>query len=209
MRERGEGPQGGDADSRVDDRVGGGAVANLPSRAFITLSFLGILLAFYHAWLEKAFSTDLFTVHYAPYASFYGIPYWLLGVTWFPLVFVVGLWSTRLGSDDLKEWLLALLTVGNVMTAYFWYLDIDVVKALSIVYVALYSTNYALTALVVLRHRSSDLMQGYVYGTATGAVVGLLFGPYGVAACGIGGGIFGSVRNFFMPKAAASTRSDA
>ena len=43
-------------------------------------------------------------------------------------------------------------------------------------------------------------MHGYVYGTATGAVVGLLFGPYGVAACGIAGGMFGAVRNFVVPK---------
>ncbi len=95
--------------------------------------------------------------------------------------------------------LLILLTVGNVFTGYLWFLDLVVIKAFTVVYVALYSTNYALTALLVSEHWYSDVMRGYLYGTVTGAVVGLLFGPYGVAACGIGGGIFGALRNYFVP----------
>jgi len=95
--------------------------------------------------------------------------------------------------------MLALLTVGNLFTGYLWYLDLVIVRAFTAVYVLLYLTNYMLTALVVVDNWSSDVMRGYVYGTATGALVGLLFGPYGVAACGIGGGIFGALRNHFMP----------
>jgi len=172
------------------------------SKTYIFISVVGIVLAFYHAWLEQAFTTNTFAVQYAPYASFYGVPYWLFGVVWFPLVFAVGAWSTRLGRTELRGELLILLTVGNLMTAYFWYLDIIIIKAFTLVYVALYATNYALTALVVIQHRSSDVTQGYIYGTVTGAIVGLLFGPYGVAVCGIGGGIFGAVRNFVVPKEA-------
>lgn len=183
----------------MDDWVGDGAVAFSLSKIFIVVSVVGIALAFYHAWLEDAFTTNIFAVHYAPYASLYGVPYWLLGVVWYPLVFVVGVWSTRLGSTGLKKELVILLTIGNVFTGYFWYLDIEVVKAFTLVYVALYATNYILTALVVIQHRSADVMQGYVYGTVTGAIVGLLFGPYGVVACGIGGGIFGAARNYVMP----------
>jgi uncharacterized membrane protein len=173
------------------------------SRTYIFVSVVGIVLAFYHAWLEQAFTTNTFAVHYAPYASFFGVPYWLFGVVWFPLIFAVGVWSTRLGRTELRGELLILLTVGNIMTAYFWYLDIIIVGAFTLVYVALYAANYALTALVVIQHRSSDVMKGYIYGTATGAIVGLLFGPYGVAVCGVGGGIFGAVRNFVVPKEAA------
>jgi uncharacterized membrane protein len=173
------------------------------SKTFIFVSVVGIVLAFYHAWLEQAFTTNTFAVQYAPYASFYGVPYWLFGVVWFPLIFAVGAWSTRLGRTELRRELLILLTVGNVMTAYFWYLDIIIIKAFTLVYVALYAINYALTALVAIQHRSSDVIRGYIYGTATGAIVGLLFGPYGVAVCGIGGGIFGAVRNFVVPKEAA------
>lgn len=160
-------------------------------------------LAFYHAWLEHAFTTNILAVNYAPYASFYGVPYWLFGVVWFPLMFVVGVWSTKLGRGGLRKGLLVLLTVGNLVTVYFWYLDLIIIKAFTLVYVSLYAANYVLTALVVIQNRSSDVMQGYVYGTVTGAVVGLLFGPYGVAVCGIGGGVFGAVRNFVMPKEAS------
>jgi hypothetical protein len=104
--------------------------------------------------------------------------------------------------------LLVLLTIGNVFTGYLWYLDLIVVKAFTSFYVALYVTNYALTGLVVIQNWSNDIMHGYVYGTATGAVIGLLFGPYGVAVCGIGGGMFGAVRNFVLPKE-TSARSTA
>jgi len=173
------------------------------SKTYIFVSGVGVVLAFYHAWLEHAFTTNTFAINYAPYASFFGVPYWLFGVVWFPIILAVGLWSTRLGRTELRGNLLMLLTVGNVVTAYFWYLDIIIVKAFTLVYVALYVTNYALTALVVIQHRSSDVMRGYIYGTVTGAIVGLLFGPYGVAVCGIGGGIFGAIRNFVVPKEAA------
>jgi len=187
----------------VDERIGGGAVASILSKAFIAVSVLGTVLAFYHAYLERAFTTNVFAVTYAPYASFYGVPYWVFGVVWFPLVLVIGAWSTKLGRTGLRRELLMLLTVGNVVTVYFWYLDILIVKVLSLLYVSLYLTNYLLTALVVLDHRDSDIMHGYVYGTVTGAVVGLLFGPYGVAVCGVGGGVFGAMRNYVMPKSRA------
>jgi len=177
------------------------------SKAFIVLSFVGIVEAFYHASLENAFSTNIFMVHYSPYASFSGVPYWLFGVIWFPLVFLVGLWTTGLGRRSLRLELLILLTIGNVFTAYMWYLDIFVVEAYTLLYVALYATNYALTGLVAIQNWSSDITHGYVYGTATGAVVGLLFGPYGVAACGIAGGMFGAVRNFVLPKQRPASES--
>jgi len=200
MRQRSGRPGRGDGDAGVDDRVGGSAVASNFPRAFILLSIVGIILAFYHASLEHAFTTNVFLVTYAPYASFYGVPYWTFGVVWYPLVFAVGVWSTKLGEANLRKELLILLTVGNITTVYFWYLDILVVKVFTLVYASLYLTNYALTTLVVAQHRSDDIMQGYVYGTVTGAVVGLLFGPYGVAVCGVGGGIFGAIRNLVMPK---------
>jgi uncharacterized membrane protein len=188
----------------VDERIGGCAIVSILSKAFIAVSVLGTILAFYHSYLEHAFTTNFSAVTFAPYASFYGVPYWVFGVVWFPLVLVVGAWSTKLGRAGLRRELLMLLTLGNIVTVYFWYLDILVVKALTLVYISLYLSNYVLTALVVLEHRGSDIMQGYAYGTLTGAVVGLLFGPYGVAVCGIGGGAFGAIRNYVMPKGSAA-----
>lgn len=180
----------------------------IASKAFIAVSAIGIGEAFYHAYSENAFTTNLSNVHYVPYSSFFGVPYWLFGVVWFPLVFAVGLWATSGGRRDLSKELLMVLTVGNLFTGYLWYLDIVIVRSYELIYIALYSTNYILTALVVAQNWKSDVMHGYVYGTVTGAIVGLLFGPYGVAACGIAGGIFGAMRNYFMPKRAAQVEEE-
>jgi hypothetical protein len=169
------------------------------SKPFAAIAALGIVEAVYHASNEGAFVTNYAAVAFSPYASLLGVPYWVFGVVWFPLVFVVVLLTSRMGRVGLGKEMLLLLTVGNVFTVYLWYLDFVVINAFTALYAALYATNYALTALVVLENWSSDVMHGYVYGTATGAVVGLLFGPYGVAACGIGGGIFGALRNYAVP----------
>ncbi len=169
------------------------------AKGFVVVSVLGVIGAFYHAWSEGAFTTNYAAVSFSPYASFFGLPYWIFGVVWFPIVLVVALWRTGMGRKSLGMEFLAVLTLGNVFTGYLWYLDLEVVRAFTIVYVALYAANYALTGLVVLENRKSDIVHGYAYGTGTGAVVGLLFGPYGVAACAIGGGIFGALRNFAIP----------
>jgi uncharacterized membrane protein len=187
-----------------EEAEGKASVSKGISRVFLGVSALGILAALYHAWSEGAFTTNFTLVNFAPYSSFYGVPYWVFGVVWFPLVLVVGSWTTKFGTTRLRSEVLILLTVGNVFTGYLWYLDLEVIRAFTFVYVALYAINYVLTGLVVLENRSSDLMRGYVYGTITGGVVGLLFGPYGVAACGIGGGIFGAIRNYAMPLTSPS-----
>jgi len=173
------------------------------SKLFIAIAALGIVGAIYHAWNEGAFTTNYAVVTFSPYAALYGVPYWVFGVVWFPLVFVVSLWTTRWGRAPLSKEMLILLTVGNLFTGYLWYLDVIVIKAFTLIYAALYAANYALTALVVLENWSSDVMRGYAYGTVTGAILGLLFGPYGVAACAIGGGIFGALRNYAMPVQSA------
>lgn len=169
------------------------------SRPFILLAAVGVFGGAYHAWAEGAFTTNYGVVAFSPYASVYGIPYWVFGVVWFPFVLVVALWATDLGRRALPMEMLTVLTIGNVFTGYLWFLDLVLIKAYTWMYVALYSANYALTAMVVAENWKSDVMRGYLYGTLTGAAVGLLFGPYGVAACGIGGGIFGAVRNYVMP----------
>lgn len=168
-------------------------------KPFALVAFLGIIEAVYHAWSEGAFSTNYGVVSFSPYASFFGIPYWVFGIVWFPVVLIVVLWSTRGRGDGLPRELLVLLTVGNIFTGYLWYLDLVIVKAFTAVYIALYVTNYVLTALVVADNRSKEEMRGFVYGTVTGAVVGLVFGPFGVAVFGIGGGIIGALRSFVLP----------
>lgn len=174
---------------------GGGSTL---SKIFAGVSVIGIVEAVYHAWSEDAFVTNYHLVSFSPYASLFGVPYWLFGLVWFPFVFILSIWATRLGRP-LPEALLTVLTAGNLFTVYLWYLDFDIVKSFTAVYAALYATNYILTALVVADNRSKSEMRGFTYGTVTGGIVGLVFGPYGVAVFGVGGGIFGAVQSFVLP----------
>jgi uncharacterized membrane protein len=166
------------------------------SLTFILLSVVGVVEAFYHAWQENAFTTNWFTVKFSGYASLMGVPYWVFGIVWFPLVLIVGLWFTRAGRTSLGRGLLILLTVGNVFTGYLWYLDLIVINALTPTYVGLYLTNYALTGVVVVQNWAHREMREFATGTVLGVVIGAFFGPFGAAALGIAGGILGAVGGY-------------
>ena len=166
------------------------------SLAFVLLSVVGVAEAFDHAWLEGAFTTNLSGVAYSSFGSFFGVPYWAFGVVWFPLILAVGLWTTRLGQEQLKGELLALLTIGNIFTGYLWFLDLVVVRAFTAAYVGLYVTNYALTGLVVAENWRSSTMKDFSAGTVIGIVVGVFFGPFGAAAFGLGGGVLGALSGY-------------
>ena len=113
---------------------------------------------------------------------------------------MVGLWATHLGRARLRSWLLILLSVGNIMTVYFWYLDSAVVHAYNPVYLGLYATKYALTGLVIAENWSSVVMKDFTIGTVIGLVVGIIFGPTGVAAFGVLGGGLGAVSGYTSTK---------
>jgi uncharacterized membrane protein len=170
------------------------------SLAFIFLSAVGVAEAFYHAWLENAFSTNGALVNYSSYASFFGVPYWLFGVVWFPLVLVIGLLTTHFGHTHLRKELLIILSFGNVFTAYLWFVDLLIIGVFTAAYVGLYVTNYALTGLVVAQNWSSNEIRDFFTGTIIGMVIGVFFGPFGVAAFGIGGGIVGAVGAYTSTK---------
>lgn len=164
--------------------------------AFIFLSAVGVGEALYHTWLEHGFTTNYSLVKFSPYASFYGVPYWALGVVWFPLVLVIGLWTTRLGRGGLRRELLILLTIGNIVTVYFWYLDLIVIHSFNADYAGLYVTNYALTGLVIAENWKRSEMKDFTAGTVLGMVVGVFFGPFGAAALGVLGGILGAISGY-------------
>ena len=166
------------------------------SPVFVLLSAVGVAEALYHAWLENAFTTNYSLVTNVPYSSLYGVPYWVLGVVWYPLVLVVGLWATHLGRANLKTWLLILLSIGNITTVYFWYLDSAIVHAYDSLYVGLYVTNYALTGLVVAENWSGIVMKDFTVGTVIGLVVGVIFGSFGMAAIGVLGGLLGALSGY-------------
>jgi len=175
----------------------GGVRASL---LFVFLSAVGVAEAFYHAWLENAFTTNYSLVTFTPYSSLDGIPYWVFGIVWYPLLLVVGLWATRLGRTNLRSWLLILLSVGNITTIYFWYLDSAIVHSYDALYVGLYVTNYALTGLVVAENWSSVAMKDFTVGTVIGLVVGVIFGPFGMAGIGVLGGFLGALSGYTSTK---------
>ena len=170
------------------------------SYVFIFLSLVGTGEAFYHAWTENAFVTNWASVSFAPFASFFGVPYWVFGIVWFPLVFAVGLWQTRLGKQPLGWKFLFFLSIGNVFTAYLWFVDLVVVSAFSPAYVGLYVTNYALTGAVVAQNWPRPVVRDFTLGTVVGLVLGVFFGAFGAALLGIGGGIFGAVGGYTSEK---------
>lgn len=167
---------------------------------FILLSLVGVAESLIHAWQENAFTTSWGSVSYSPLASFFGVPYWIFGVAWFPLVFVVGLWTTRLGRMNLGRGLLVLLTLGNVFTGYLWFVDLVVIRTFTAAYVGLYVTNYALTGLVIAGNWSRKEMREFATGTVVGMLVGVFFGAIGVASFGILGGILGAIGGYTSTK---------
>ena len=168
--------------------------------AFLLLSVVGVGEALYHAWQEKAFTTNIFVVKFSPYASLMGVPYWVFGLVWFPLVLILALWTTSMGRNPLTEKMLILLTVGNIFTGYLWYLDLNVVNAITPTYVGLYLTNYALTGVVVVQNWSHNAMRDFAVGTVLGVVIGAFFGAFGAVILGLSGGIFGAVGGYTSEK---------
>jgi uncharacterized membrane protein len=170
------------------------------SMAFIFLSAVGVAEAIYHAWLENAFTANVFQTNYSVYGSFLGIPYWVFGIVWFPLMLVIGVWTTDFGQTNLNKKLLIILSLGNAFTGYLWFLDLVIIGAFTAVYVGLYVTNYALTGLVIAQNWTSPMARDFFTGTVIGMVIGVFFGAFGVAAFGIAGGIVGAVGSYTSTK---------
>ena len=137
------------------------------SKAFIALAVVGLAIAIYHGYDEiTAFTgpgsnacgvfTDVnpFLSCASVFASGYatlppntnGLPLYVLGLVWFPLLIALGLWFVRKGGALDGEVLVPLLMVGNIFTLYLWYLELGVIHALCPICVGMYVVNYALTA---------------------------------------------------------------
>ncbi len=127
------------------------------SKAYFLVSGVGIAIAIYLAYeyltlnfnscnVSQQFSCG--GVFQSGYTSLFGIPFFVMGLVWFPLVLAVGLVITRGGKNPLEgEILLPLLMVGNVFTFYLWYLELDVIGIVCPLCVSLYMVNYALTGI--------------------------------------------------------------
>lgn len=130
------------------------------SAAYLVVAASGIGLAIY---VTNEYLTQNFTscninqflscggVYQSGHTSLFGIPFYLTGLIWFPLLFVVGLWTSRFGRKPVNsELLLPVLMIGNVFTGYLWYLELVVIHIICPLCVSLYVVNYVLTIIVVV-----------------------------------------------------------
>jgi uncharacterized membrane protein len=134
------------------------------SKAFIVTSAIGIAVAIYHGYGEITAYTgpgstvcniygflscsSVFSsgdVTFPPGA--YGLPLYVYGVVWFPLLTALGFWYGRKRGTLNGEVVLPLLMVGNLFTLYLWYVELGVIHALCPVCITLYLLNYIGTAL--------------------------------------------------------------
>ena len=112
---------------------------------YVTIEYL--TLNFNSCNINQFFSCG--GVYQSGYTSLFGIPFYLVGLVWFPAIFVVGLASSKMGSRPVNgEFLLPLLMAGNVFTIYLWYLELAVIHIVCPLCVSLYVVNYALTVIV-------------------------------------------------------------
>ena len=131
---------------------------NLLSKLFIALSVIGIIDGAYTAYeyITAKFtcsSTGVFCcscVANSGHTSIFGIPFWVAGITWFPLLLVLALLLTKGGTWRLRgDILLPLLMIGDLFTVYLWYLEFQVIGAFCPYCISLYVVNYALTCIVI------------------------------------------------------------
>ncbi len=128
------------------------------------IALVGIFVALYHAYDEltaynapgtgacnisqKVSCSGVFESHLT---SIFGVPFYVLGLFWFPLILVLGGFFSAWGRKGLVNGnlLLLILMVGNIFTLYLWYLEIGVIGIICPVCVSLYIINYVLTGLTV------------------------------------------------------------
>ncbi len=113
-------------------------------------------------------------VYQSGHTSLFGIPFYVMGLAWFPALFAIGLLTSRFGKRPVNsEILLPILMVGNIFTAYLWYLELAVIHIICPLCVSLYVVNYALTLIVlVLLFREPGVSNPDLEGEATAGVVG-------------------------------------
>ena len=137
------------------------------SKAFIVLALIGVAIAVYHGYDEvtaytgpgsnycsvfTSFNpflscTTVFASGYAtlPPNSSTGLPLYVLGLVWFPLMVALGFWfGQKRGTLD-GEVLVPLLMVGNIFTLYLWFVELGLIHALCPICVGMYLVNYSLT----------------------------------------------------------------
>jgi uncharacterized membrane protein len=130
------------------------------SAAYLVVAAAGIGLAIYvtYEYLTQNFTSCNINqflscggVYQSGHTSLFGIPFYLMGLVWFPLLFALGLWTSRFGKKAVNsEILLPVLMIGNIFTGYLWYLELAVIHIVCPLCVSLYAVNYVLTIIAIV-----------------------------------------------------------
>jgi uncharacterized membrane protein len=133
------------------------------SVSIISLSGLGIIVAII---LTYEYVTADFTVcninsffscgavASSPYSKLFGIPMYVFGLVWFPLIFILSLAYSSFGKREINILaLLPLLLLGDIFTIYLWYDQLALIGKLCPFCISLYIINYILTILVFFSMR--------------------------------------------------------
>jgi len=132
---------------------------NLASKLFVAICAVGIVDAAYTAYEYATASfgscyvnskINCAGVFASGHSSIFGIPFYVFGLIWFPLLLIAALYLTnwtrlRIRSDIL----LPILMIGNIFTVYLWYLELAVIGVICPLCVSLYIVNYALTGIAI------------------------------------------------------------
>ncbi len=129
--------------------------------AFISLSAVGIADAIYHSVEEitQSFNScninsqvSCGSVFESGHTSLFGVPFYVLGLIWFPLALVLGILTLEHAGNRsmLNGYILfPFLMIGNLFTIYLWYIELGVIGAICPVCVSLYAINYAMTGVAI------------------------------------------------------------
>lgn len=137
------------------------------SKAFIILSAIGIAVAVYHGYSEATYfqgpgsnicgthkifgflfsCSSVFASGHDTFPPGSGIPLYIYGLLWFPLMAALGLWFGRTRGSIDGGLFVPLLMVGNLFTLYLLYLELGVIHALCLVCMSMYVLNYIMTIL--------------------------------------------------------------
>jgi uncharacterized membrane protein len=126
------------------------------NKAYLILAIIGIGDVCYlsYEYITANFTTCSFNnsifscemVALSGHTSLLGIPFWVMGIAWFPLCLAFGLLAFRYGGEII---LILFLMIGNIFTVYLWYLELAVIHYICLVCVSLYLVNYTLTGLIL------------------------------------------------------------
>jgi uncharacterized membrane protein len=129
------------------------------TKSYFGLCVIGETIAIVHAYQEITANFRYCSINStiscgnvfaSGYVSIFGVPFYLLGLIWFPFLAIVGFLLSRAGKGRITSELpVPLLMIGNIFTIYLWYLELVRIGAICPVCVSMYVVNYVLTFICV------------------------------------------------------------